>query len=82
MTISELFRGVDVRVVGVCPQPLLWPGSICGLERGQLPLAARGGSSVQKEAQEAFDKQQYEQVVERLANLEKEQGAAAGHVSA
>ncbi len=39
-----------------------------------MPLAA-GASSVQKEAQEAFDKQQYEQVVERLANLEKEQGA-------
>lgn len=46
----------------------LWTGA------SQLPLAA-GASSVQKEAQEAFDKQQYEQVVERLANLEKEQGA-------
>jgi len=47
----------------------LWTGA------SQLPLAA-GASSVQKEVQEAFDKQQYEQVVERLANLEKEQGAA------
>lgn len=47
----------------------LWTGA------SQLPLAA-GASSLQKEVQEAFDKQQYEQVVERLANLEEEQGAA------
>ena len=47
----------------------LWSGA------GQLPLAA-GASSVPKEAQEAFDKQQYEQVLEQLAKLEKEQGAA------
>ncbi len=39
-------------------------------------LAAGATSSVLKEAQEAFDKQQYEQVLEQLAKLEKEQGAA------
>jgi HEAT repeat protein len=38
----------------------------------QLLLAA-GNSSVPKDAQEAFDKQQYEQVIEQLAKLEKEQ---------
>lgn len=41
----------------------------------QLLLAA-GITSVPKDAQEAFDKQQYEQVIEQLAKLEKEQGAA------
>ena len=39
----------------------------------QLLLAA-GTASVPKDAQEAFDKQQYEQVIEQLAKLEKEQG--------
>lgn len=58
-------RLAAVAVVGF----YLWTGA------SQLPQAA-GASSVQKEVQEAFDKQQYEQVVERLANLEKEQGAA------
>jgi HEAT repeat protein len=47
----------------------LWSGA------DQLLLAA-GTSSVLKEAQEAFDKQQYEQVLEQLAKLEKEQGVA------
>ncbi len=47
----------------------LWSGT------DQLLLAA-GTLSVQKETQEAFDKQQYEQVLEQLAKLEKEQGAA------
>lgn len=41
----------------------------------QLLLAA-GTGSVPKETQAAFDKQQYEQVLEQLAKLEKEQGAA------
>ena len=41
----------------------------------QLLLAA-GTSSVPKDAQEAFDKQQYEQVIEQLAKLEKEQSVA------
>ncbi len=41
---------------------------------GQLLLAA-GSSSVPNDAQAAFDKQQYEQVLEQLAKLEKEQGA-------
>jgi len=41
----------------------------------QLLLAA-GSSSIPKEAQEAFDKQQYEQVIEQLAKLEKEQSVA------
>ena len=48
----------------------LWSGA------GQLLLAAGGISSVPKSAQDAFDKQQYEQVLEQLAKLEKEQGAA------
>ena len=48
----------------------LWSGT------GQLLLAAGTISSVPKGAQEAFDKQQYEQVLEQLAKLEKEQGAA------
>ena len=47
----------------------LWTGV------NQLPLPA-GASSVPKEVQEAFDKQQHEQVVERLAKLEKKQGSA------
>jgi HEAT repeat protein len=47
----------------------LWSGA------GQLLLAA-GISSVPKDVQEAFDKQQYEQVLEQLAKLEKEQGVA------
>src|SRR6267143_5172491 len=47
----------------------LWSGA------GQVLLAART-SSVPKEAQEAFDKKQYEQALEQLAKLEKEQGAA------
>ncbi len=41
----------------------------------QLLLAA-GSSSVPKDTQEAFDKQQYEQVIEQLAKLEKEQSVA------
>ncbi|MDE3219455.1 MAG: HEAT repeat domain-containing protein [Nitrospirota bacterium] len=41
----------------------------------QLLLAA-GPSSVPKDAQEAFDKKQYEQVLEQLAKLEKEQGVS------
>ncbi|MEO7860942.1 MAG: HEAT repeat domain-containing protein, partial [Nitrospirales bacterium] len=40
---------------------------------GQSLLAAGTTSSVPKEAQEAFDKHQYEQVLEQLASLEKEQ---------
>ena len=50
------------------------PCSICGVERASccwLP-----GSSVPKDVQEAFDKQQYEQVLKQLAKLEKEQGVA------
>ena len=47
----------------------LWSGA------DQLLLAA-GTVSVPKETQAAFDKQQYEQVLEQLAKLEKEQGAA------
>jgi DNA-binding SARP family transcriptional activator len=47
----------------------LWSGA------DQLLLAA-GISAVPKDVQEAFDKQQYEQVLEQLAKLEKEQGAA------
>jgi HEAT repeat protein len=46
----------------------LWSGA------DQLLLAA-GTSSVPKDAQEAFDKKQYEQALEQLAKLEKEQGA-------
>lgn len=45
----------------------MWSGA------GQLLLAA-GTLSVPKEVQEAFDKQQYEQVLEQLAKLEREQG--------
>ena len=41
----------------------------------QLVLAA-GTGSVPKETQAAFDKQQYKQVLEQLAKLEKEQDAA------
>ncbi|MBU6481936.1 MAG: HEAT repeat domain-containing protein [Nitrospirae bacterium] len=41
----------------------------------QLLLAA-GTPSVPKDAQEAFDKKQYEQVLEQLAKLEKEQGVS------
>ena len=41
----------------------------------QLLLAAES-SSVPKDAQEAFDKQQYEQVIEQMAKLEKEQSVA------
>ncbi len=40
----------------------------------QSSLAA-GTSPVPKETQEAYDKKQYEQVLEQLAKLEKEQGA-------
>ena len=47
----------------------LWSGS------DQVALAA-GTSSVPKATQEAFDKKQYEQVLEQLTRLEKEQGAA------
>ncbi len=47
----------------------LWSGA------DQLLLAA-GISSVPKDAQEAFDKQQYAQVLEKLAKLEQEQSAA------
>ena len=47
----------------------LWSGA------DQLLLAA-GTASVPQDAQEAFDKQQYAQVIEQLAKLEKEQGAA------
>jgi HEAT repeat protein len=39
-------------------------------------LSAAGTLSVPKDAQEAFDKKQYEQVLEQLAKLEKEQGAS------
>jgi HEAT repeat protein len=46
----------------------LWSGS------DQVALAA-GTSSVPKATQEAFDKKQYEQVLEQLTRLEKEQGA-------
>ncbi len=48
----------------------LWSGA------DQLLLAAGTIASVPKDAQESFDKQQYEQVLEQLAKLEKEQGAA------
>ena len=47
----------------------LWSGA------DQLLLAA-GTVSVPKETQAAFDKQQYGQVLDQLAKLEKEQGAA------
>lgn len=47
----------------------LWSGA------DQLLLAA-GTSSVPKDAQEAFDKKQYEQVLEQLAKLDQEQSAA------
>jgi HEAT repeat protein len=47
----------------------LWSGS------DQAVLAA-GSSSVPKATQEAFDKKEYEQVLEQLARLDKEQGAA------
>ncbi|MCX5727719.1 MAG: hypothetical protein NTZ28_02565 [Nitrospirae bacterium] len=47
----------------------LWSGA-------DQSLLAAGVSSVPKEAQEAFDKQQYAQVLEQLAKLEKEQSAA------
>ncbi|HMI39540.1 MAG TPA: HEAT repeat domain-containing protein, partial [Nitrospiraceae bacterium] len=47
----------------------LWSGA------DQMLLAA-GTTSVPKDVQEAFDKQQYEQVIERLVKLEKEQEAA------
>jgi len=47
----------------------LWSGT------GQLLLAAETISSVPKGAQKAFDQQQYEQVLEQLAKLEKAQGA-------
>jgi len=46
----------------------LWSGA------DQSLLASRGGS-VPRDVQEAFDKKQYEQVLERSAKLEKEQGA-------
>ncbi|MGH7219397.1 MAG: HEAT repeat domain-containing protein, partial [Nitrospiraceae bacterium] len=39
-------------------------------------LLATGTASVPKDAQEAFDKQQYKQVIEQLAKLEEERGAA------
>jgi HEAT repeat protein len=48
----------------------LWSGA------DQVLLAAGTISSVSKSAQEAFDKQQYEQVLEQLTKLEKEQDAA------
>ena len=48
----------------------LWSGT------GQLLLAAGTASSVPKSAQEAFDKHQYDQVLEQLAKLEKEQNIA------
>src|SRR5882762_7846721 len=47
----------------------LWSGA------DQL-LSAAGTTAVPEEAQKAFDKKQYEQVLEQLAKLEKEQGAA------
>src|SRR5438132_5159211 len=47
----------------------LWSGA------DQLLLAA-GATSVPKDAQEAFDKKQYAQVLEQLGELEKEQRAA------
>ena len=40
-------------------------------------LLAAGTSSIPKDAQEAFDKQQYAQVLEKLAKLEQEQSAAS-----
>src|SRR6266513_4029472 len=39
-------------------------------------LSAAGATSVPKDAQEAFDKKQYGQVLEQLGKLEKEQSAA------
>ncbi len=45
----------------------LWSGT------GQLLLASGTASSVPKGVQEAFDKHQYDQVLEQLAKLEKEQ---------
>ena len=48
----------------------LWNGAC------PLLLAAGTTSSVLKEAQEAFEKHQYEQVLEQLARLEKEQNIA------
>lgn len=49
----------------------------CAAWSGVCPSSlAAGTSSVPKDAQEAFDKKQYEQVLEQLAKLEKEQGAS------
>jgi HEAT repeat protein len=48
----------------------LWSGA------SQLLLAAGSTSSVPKEAQEAFDKHEYQQVLEQLTQLEKEQNIA------
>ena len=48
----------------------IWSGA------DQLLLAAESTSSRSKAVQEAFDRQQYEQVREQLAQLEKEQGAS------
>ncbi len=48
----------------------LWSGT------GKLLLAAGTISSVPKGLQEVFDKQQYQQELEQLAKLEKEQGTA------
>ena len=47
----------------------LWSGA-------DQSLLAAGISSVPKDAQEAFNKQQYSQVLEKLAKLEQEQSAA------
>ncbi|MBK5280503.1 MAG: HEAT repeat domain-containing protein [Nitrospiraceae bacterium] len=49
----------------------LWSGA------DQLLLAAGTTASVPKDAQESFDKQLYEQVLEQLAKLEREQGSAS-----
>ena len=64
---------------------LEFAGSSCGClvlllsGSGQLLLAA-GSLSVPNDAQAAFDKQQYEQVLEQFAKLEKEQDAIAPDV--
>ena len=64
----------------LCRWNLLAAGAVAWLYllsgADQSLLAAGTTASVPKDAQEAFDKQQYEQVLEQLAKLEREQSAA------
>ncbi len=64
-----------VLVVGICWSQLRLPGYLCGVARISC-CWLQGHLSVPKDVQEAFDKKQYEQVLELLAKLEKEQDAA------